>query len=528
MSANSKRKTKAHDILFAKSNRVVKVKTETAPPKSNEADELQNVDKTHVFHDPVSGISFGFAPELMANSFFDDLSSKLDENAKSAKKKKGKSVFDDEDDEGLTQQDRNDAGLIHAMALESAKQKPSTAKAKYNLFGRDVDIDGFTQKEVDELMAEMQADDAEESEDITEEDLKRLGLTREELDSNTAKRVDMPRNPVVGQTPIPAPGQITYDCDLPGYRFSTLTSEVPFPLSSSDQPFSLRVCVVGTPNAGKSVFVNAMTRVKVTAVSPKRNTTRRQTIGVATEANTQVVLFDTPGINEIHAAKNYQRDLATEAWDAVGDADLVLVVMDAAKRIGGPELFLLHKCKEVSESNPNIKWVLVLNKVDLVEPKEELVTYLNRTLALFPQIQDCFMISSLTGDGVADIENYLFNSAIPREWEHEEETRTDQTEVQHATEIIREALYNRLNQEIPYAVQQQNIAFEVLRNGDLRIDQRIVVRKEQHKEILTGLNGKALRSIIQTATVNLQNAFGRKVHLYMRVNVNQNQDFKDF
>jgi GTP-binding protein Era len=269
-----------------------------------------------------------------------------------------------------------------------------------------------------------------------------------------------------------------------------------------------------------------MTRLKVTAVSPKRNTTRRQTIGVATEANTQVTLFDTPGINEIHEAKRYQRDLATAAWDAVADADLALVVMDAAKHMAGPELFLLHKCKQVAEMNPNMKWALVLNKVDLVEPKDSLITYLNRTLALMP-FDDCFMISAVTGDGVADIENYLFNTAVPREWEHDSETRTDVSDIEHATEIIREVIYNRMNKEIPYAVQQQNVGWELLRNGDIRIDQRVIVRRQAHKEILVGMNGKTLRSITQTAAMNLENAFARKVHLYLRVNVNLNQDFNN-
>lgn len=143
-------------------------------------------------------------------------------------------------------------------------------------------------------------------------------------------RLELPTDPLPDMDPFPV-----IDVNAPLLEQTVLFSDIPFPIKLSEQPFSLRVCVLGTPNAGKSVLVNNMTRALVTAVSAKRNTTRRQTLGVITEANTQVTFYDTPGINEIYTAKQIQRELATEAWDAVGDADYVLVVMDAVKPIAG-------------------------------------------------------------------------------------------------------------------------------------------------------------------------------------------------
>jgi GTP-binding protein Era len=281
---------------------------------------------------------------------------------------------------------------------------------------------------------------------------------------------------------------------------------------------------LGTPNAGKSVIVNNITRSRVTAVSAKRNTTRRRVLGIATEGNAQLTLYDTPGINEIHDAKQFQRDLATEAWDSVGDADIALVVLDAAKRIGGPELFLLHKCSDVKTASPHLRWILVLNKVDLVDPKDKLLDLLYRVQTLLP-FDDCFMVSGLDGDGMADLEHYIYQQAVPREWEHERDEKTDQTDVQLAGELIRETLYHRLNKEIPYTVQQENVDWLMLKNGQLRIDQRLIVRRDQHKRILVGSNGAALRAITSAAQERLQVAFRRPISLNLRVSVSVTQDF---
>lgn len=235
-----------------------------------------------------------------------------------------------------------------------------------------------------------------------------------------------------------------------------------------------------------------------------------------------MTLYDTPGINEIKEAKQYQRELATEAWDAVAEADMALVVLDAAKRLAGPELFMLHKANEVAQANPALRLVLILNKVDLVEPKAKLLELLSRVSPLAP-FTDCFMISALTGDGVADVENYLFNNAVAREWEHDAEASTDMSEQEVAQELVREVLFQRLNEEIPYAVEQEVMAWEVLRNGSIRLDIKLVVRREQHRIIILGSENATLHAMIKQAEFKLRQQFKRPVHVYFRVHVNESK-----
>ena len=318
-------------------------------------------------------------------------------------------------------------------------------------------------------------------------------------------------------------------------------------------------------------------------------------------------------LNGIPIHRQYERELATEAWDAVADADYALVMLDAAKPVGGPELFLLSKVKAVQEGNPNLRLILVLNKVraremgsansllrlleswvrcscsrlthlrlfdpsssaqhtqvDLVEPKERLLVLVERVSALV-KLTDVFMVSSSSGDGVGDLEvsrthahahahthslgragrgqgvdapwlaptrmnlvphllassyhltflspfstllqNYLFMNAHPREWEYDQEERTDASELEQASEIVREAIYNRMHKEIPYAVGQETVQWMLLRNGSLRLDQRLLVERETHKGLLVA----AVKQITAAAQLNLEAAFKRKVHLYLRI-----------
>src|SRR5262245_46421407 len=153
------------------------------------------------------------------------------------------------------------------------------------------------------------------------------------------------------------------------------------------------IALIGAPNAGKSTLINALVGTKVAIVSHKVQTTRALVRGIAIEGDAQLVLIDTPGI--IAPKRRLDRAMVTTAWSGAHDADIVGVLIDAKRGLDEEVGALLDGLADVSKRK-----VLLLNKVDLVEKPA--------LLGLAQQAHErvafaaSFMISALTGDGVAD------------------------------------------------------------------------------------------------------------------------------
>jgi len=279
-----------------------------------------------------------------------------------------------------------------------------------------------------------------------------------------------------------------------------------------ENPRSLNVVIMGTPNAGKSYLVNQLVKDKITAVSQKRNTTREEILGVATSGNTQLVIYDTPGINQPAVARNELGELSVAAWARMKTADLGLVLVDSVKKIGPAEMHLFSRIKKLLEQAPNIKLVLVLNKVDLCKPKHRLL-YLAKNLWEMVPYERCFMISAKSGDGVDDLENWLLEQAVPREWEFGANVSSDQSALDRVEEVIREKIYRNLHREIPYHVTQQNMGWTEIKNGSLRIDQGLIVHTSSHQKILTNY----LTTLGIAAKPDIEKILSKTVHLFFHV-----------
>eukprot|EP00808_Paulinella_micropora_P006599 g18964.t1 len=282
----------------------------------------------------------------------------------------------------------------------------------------------------------------------------------------------------------------------------------------------LRVAVVGPPNAGKSQLVNALVGSKVSAVTPKRNTTRKEVLGVSTFDNIQMVFFDTPGINPPEVCRHEQRELAVTAWNALQDVHLALVVIDASGEVGEAELNVLKQMREQQEQLPELVVHLVLNKVDLVNPKRLLIPLTERLWSMC-KFEECWMISALTHDGVDDVENHLLDMAPPGQWIYKQGVTTDLTPVQRVEEVVREKIYQRLNQEIPYAIQQKTLGWEDRPDGSVRIDMQLTVNSEGQKKKLIGLKGEVLKQIRDKAAKDAESILGRSVQLLLHVHLSK-------
>ncbi len=270
------------------------------------------------------------------------------------------------------------------------------------------------------------------------------------------------------------------------------------------------VAVLGAPNAGKSSLVNALVGQKVAIVSPKVQTTRTRLMGIAIEGNTQIMLVDTPGI--FQPRRRLDRAMVHAAWEGSSGADIIVLVVDGRRGISDDTDAIL----EALSKRPEPK-MLVITKVD-VTSKDRLLPVAaeaNRRI----DFAETMMVSSKTGDGISDLKTTLA-AAMPEEpWHFPEDQVSNITTRLLAAELTREQLYRQLHEELPYASTVETESWEEQKNGSVKINQLILVQRDTQKAIVLGKGGSRIKSIGQAARNALEDALGRRVHLFLNVKV---------
>ena len=267
------------------------------------------------------------------------------------------------------------------------------------------------------------------------------------------------------------------------------------------------VAVIGAPNAGKSTLVNALVGQKVAIVSPKAQTTRARLMGIAIQEDTQILLVDTPGIFE--PRRRLDRAMVAAAWTGTGDADLILLVIDASEHVRDEVIEGLER-----RQHP---LMLALNKIDLVKKEKLLELSANLTERLNPD--KVFMISAAQGDGVPDLKQALADVMPSGPWLYPEDEVSDATDRMVAAELTREQVVNQLHQELPYATAIETETWEDRPDGSTTIRQQILVERESQKAIVIGKGGRRLKEIGASAREQIAQHLGRPVHLFLHVKV---------
>jgi GTPase len=272
------------------------------------------------------------------------------------------------------------------------------------------------------------------------------------------------------------------------------------------------VALIGAPNAGKSTLLNALVGSKVTIVSHKVQTTRALIRGITLAGKSQLIFVDTPGI--FAPKRRLDRAMVTTAWSGAHEADLVGVLIDARKGIDEEAEALLARLADVKPMK-----ILILNKIDLV-PRDTLLL-LTKIANEKAKFDSTFMISALTGDGVADLKAWLADRMPPSPWLYPPEQMSDAPMRQLAAEITREKLFERLHQELPYHSTVETETWKELRGGDVRIEQTIYVERESQRKIVIGKGGQTLKSIGESARREIAGIVEHKVHLFLFVKVRE-------
>ncbi|HZP21698.1 MAG TPA: GTPase Era [Bauldia sp.] len=273
------------------------------------------------------------------------------------------------------------------------------------------------------------------------------------------------------------------------------------------------VAIIGAPNAGKSTLTNALVGAKVSIVSHKVQTTRAIVRGIAMAGNSQIVFVDTPGI--FAPKRRLERAMVETAWGGAKDADLVALLIDAARGFDDEAAKLVARLADVHHPR-----ILILNKIDLV-PRAGLLALADAVNKALP-FERTFMVSAATGDGLGDLRDYLAAAVPQGPWLYPDDEVSDLPLRSLAAEITREKLFERLHQELPYQATVETEKWTENKDGSVRIDQVIFVERDSQKKIVIGKGGETAKAISMAARKELSGLLERPVHLFLFVRVREN------
>ena len=276
--------------------------------------------------------------------------------------------------------------------------------------------------------------------------------------------------------------------------------------------------VIGPPNAGKSTLVNALVGQKISIVTHKAHTTRMPVAGIACIGDTQVVLSDTAGW--ISPQRQIERAMMGGARRRMREADCRIVVADAARY--DVVASLTASLLAASSMGADAIFV-VLNKIDRVRRANLLP--LAQSVAEISSFARLFMISALSGDGVDDLRRALGEGMPLGAWRYDVDQAADMPLRMMASELTREALLMRLNQEIPHALAVATESWRERRDESISIEQIIHVERASQRAIIIGHRGQTLRAIGMGARREMARQFGRTVHL--RLNIRLQPGWRD-
>ena len=272
------------------------------------------------------------------------------------------------------------------------------------------------------------------------------------------------------------------------------------------------IALIGAPNVGKSTLINAIVGAKVAIVSHKVQTTRTLLRGIATQEDAQLVFIDTPGI--FQPRRRLDRAMVAGAWTGAGDADIVGAMIDAKRGLDEETSALLERLAGLKQPK-----ILIVNKIDLVE-KPTLLTLVKNAIERVP-FAATFMVSALTGDGIADLKHWLSAHVPAGPWHYPEDQLTDAPLRQLAAEITREKLYLRLHQELPYQSTVETNSWKELKDGSVRIEQTIFVERMSQRKIVLGKGGQTIKAIGAEARREIADIAEQPVHLFLFVKVRE-------
>jgi GTP-binding protein Era len=272
--------------------------------------------------------------------------------------------------------------------------------------------------------------------------------------------------------------------------------------------------IVGAPNAGKSTLLNRMLGEKISITSKKPQTTRNRILGVVHRPDVQIVFIDTPGIFKAKDTLNLR--IVDTALSAIGDADMILFVLDAANPDPTSEYFLAKRLQ-----NQERPVIVALNKIDLIE-KTDLLALIEKWSTEY-RFDVIIPISAVEGTQIEALIGAMENLLPTGPPYFPEDALTDLPERFIAAEMIRESVFRLTGEEIPYATAVTVDSFKEEKNGRLvKIEATIHLERGSQKGIIIGKEGSKLKRIGTESRKKIEHMLDTKVFLKLFVRVQKN------
>lgn len=275
--------------------------------------------------------------------------------------------------------------------------------------------------------------------------------------------------------------------------------------------------ILGKPNVGKSTLLNGILDFDLSIVTPKPQTTRKKVIGILNKETCQVIFIDTPGI--IEPRYSLQKIMMRYIRTAMEDADVLLYMVDASEA---------HPEKEevrVRVERQDKPVILLINKIDLIQ-KDRLLPLIEMYRNIYP-FKEIIPVSALRKDGLDGTVQAVVRLLPENPPYYPSDYVTDQQERFFVAEIIREKVFLRYGEEIPYST---HVEIEEFREREGRKDYiraTIYVEKNSQKGILIGRDGQALKKVGELARKEMETFLDRPVFLDLFVKVSENWRRKD-
>ena len=276
------------------------------------------------------------------------------------------------------------------------------------------------------------------------------------------------------------------------------------------------IAVIGRANAGKSTLINVLVGEKVSIVSPKPQTTRDRILGVLTEDDYQIVFVDTPGI---YKARNALTDMMMRTTEtSARGVDFILYVLDGHDGIGEEDFAFIEKYKTLG-----IPMAVAYTKIDIM-PKENIPLDMAKFADSGLDI-DVFPVSARKGKNIRPLKEFLVKQMPEGEKVFEQDIVSDKSERFMISEIMREKILLKFDKEIPHGIAIMINTFTQKDNGVYEINLDIVCERANHKAILIGKQGKAIKEVSSFARQDMEKFLGAKVFLTTYVKVKE--DWRD-